>query len=92
MNFNEINKLVNHWKKAGGLEQRVAYLFGYFSEDPNYPEGVRINVEAVYDPPQINDMNGFFEMDDPKRPMVDQVANEVRKAKRPVYLLELRKA
>ena len=51
MNFGELNKLVTYWKTKGCLEQRVAYLYGYYSEDPNYPEGVRVNVEAIYDPP-----------------------------------------
>jgi len=40
-------------------------LYGYFSEDPNYPHGVRVNIEAIYDPPQISEINGFIEMDDP---------------------------
>ena len=64
MNFKELNKLVNYWRSKGCLEQRVAYLYGYYSEDPNYPEGVRVNVEAIYDPPQINEMDGFYELED----------------------------
>ena len=43
----------------------MGYLYGYYSEDPNYPLGVRINVEAIYEPPQIGQMEGFVEMDDP---------------------------
>ena len=74
MNFTELNKFVNHWKQSGCLEQRVAYLYGYFSEDPNYPEGVRVNVEAIYDPPQISEMNGYYELDDPQRHKVDLIA------------------
>jgi len=77
MNFQELNKLVNHWKRGGCLEQRVAYLYGYYSEDPNYPEGVRVNVEAIYDPPQIAEMNGFYELDDPKRVQVDLLAESL---------------
>jgi len=40
------------------MEQRVALLYGYYSEDPNYPEGVRVNVEVIYEPPQIGEFNG----------------------------------
>lgn len=75
MNFAELNKLVTFWKTKGCLEQRVAYLYGYYSEDPNYPEGVRVNVEAIYDPPQISEMNGYFELDDPHRHKADIIAN-----------------
>jgi len=50
-------------------------MFGYYSEDPNFPEGVRINVEAVYEPPQIGEINGFTELEDPKRHIVDMIAH-----------------
>ena len=56
------------------MEQRTGYLYGYFSEDPNYPLGVRINVEAIYEPPQINEMDGFVELDDPCLHKVDMIA------------------
>ena len=42
----------------------MAWLYGYYSEDPNYPEGVRVNVEAVYEPPQIGEINGVQTLDD----------------------------
>ena len=57
------------------LEQRMAYLYGYYSEDPNYPEGVRVNVEALYEPPQIGDTNSVVELEDPKRHVVDMLAS-----------------
>lgn len=57
------------------MEQRIGYLYGYFSEDPNYPEGVRVNIEAIYDPPQINEMDGFVELDDPNLHKVDMIAS-----------------
>jgi nuclear protein localization protein 4 homolog len=74
MNFKEISSFVGHWQRSGCLEQRIAYLYGYYSEDPNYPEGVRVNVEAIYEPPQIGDVNGATELADPKRHIVDMVA------------------
>lgn len=43
----------------------MAWLYGYYSEDPNYPEGVRVNVEAIYEPPQIGEMGGVTELEDP---------------------------
>ena len=74
MNFKEVSSFVGHWQRNGCLEQRICYLYGYYSEDPNYPEGVRINVEALYEPPQVGEMNGATELDDPKRCIVDLIA------------------
>ena len=39
--------------------QKMGFLLGYYSTDPNYPEGVRINVEAIYQPPQTAREDGF---------------------------------
>ena len=75
MNFKELQKFVDHWRRGSCMEQQVGYLYGYFSEDPNYPEGVRVNIEAIYDPPQIREMNGFIEMDDPGLHKVDMIAS-----------------
>jgi nuclear protein localization family protein 4 len=58
MNFKEMSVFVNEWEYSGRFVQRMAYLYGYFSEDPNFPDGVRVNVEVVYEPPQIGDING----------------------------------
>lgn len=52
----------------------MGYLYGYYSEDPNYPYGVRVNIEALYEPPQINELNGFLELEDPHKHKVDMIA------------------
>ena len=52
----------------------MAYLYGYYSEDPNYPEGVRVNIEAIYEPPQIGETNDVIPLNDDKRYIVDMVA------------------
>lgn len=43
----------------------MGWLYGYYSEDPNYPEGVRANIEVVYEPPQIGDINDVMPIEDP---------------------------
>lgn len=53
----------------------MAWLYGYYSEDPNYPEGVRVNVEAIYEPPQIGEINGVEPLDDPFEGRVDMIAS-----------------
>ena len=75
MNYKELAKFVGFWQRTGYYEQRMGYLYGYYSEDPNYPEGVRVNIEAIYDPPQIGDANGVQELDDPNRHKADMLAS-----------------
>ncbi len=55
----------------------MAWLYGYYSEDPNYPEGVRVNVEAIYEPPQIGEINGVEPLDDPLQSRVDMIAESL---------------
>lgn len=55
----------------------MAWLYGYYSEDPNYPEGVRVNVEVVYEPPQIGEINGVESLDDPMQSKVDMIAESL---------------
>lgn len=71
----EVGRFVGYWEKRGCIEQRMCHLYGYYSEDPNYPEGIRCNVECIYDPPQISDMSGQVELDDPNRHIVDMIAS-----------------
>ena len=56
------------------MEQRMAWLYGYYSEDPTYPEGVRVNIEAIYEPPQVGEINGVQPLDDPYQVKVDMIA------------------
>jgi nuclear protein localization family protein 4 len=56
------------------MEQRMAWLYGYYSEDPNYPNGVRVNVEALYEPPQIGEINGVQPLEDKMASRVDMIA------------------
>lgn len=75
MNFNEMNSFVNFWQQSTGcMEQRMAWLYGYYSEDPNYPEGVRVNIEALYEPPQVGEINGVEPLEDAYQTKVDMIA------------------
>ena len=59
------------------MVQRHGWLYGYYSEDPNYPEGVRVNIEAVSEPPQVGEINGVQLLDDPFRSKVDMIAESL---------------
>lgn len=75
MNMEELGMFDEAWKKDSCLKQRIAYLFGYYAEDPNYSNGVRVVVEALYEPPQIGDENGVHTLEDKHAELVDRVAN-----------------
>ena len=55
----------------------MGWLYGYYSEDPNFEEGVRVNVEAIYEPPQVGDVRGVKPLDDPFRQNVDLLAESL---------------
>ncbi len=55
----------------------MAWLYGYYSEDPNYPEGVRVNIEAIYEPVQVGEINGVEPLDDPYQAKVDMIAESL---------------
>jgi nuclear protein localization protein 4 homolog len=74
MNQEEINLFVNEWLKHFCMKQRMGFLFGYYASDPNYPDGVRAVVEAIYEPPQIGDTHSVEPLQDPDRTIVDRVA------------------
>ena len=60
MNVKEMNNFVVRWSQKHYTMQRAGILYGYFAEDPNYPQGVRAIVEAIYEPPQIEDVKHEF--------------------------------
>ena len=76
-NFPELQGFVNEWQSHHCIEQRVGFLYGYYSEDPNYPDGVRVNVEAVYEPPQMGEFSSFHIFEDPQQSMVDLLAESL---------------
>lgn len=55
----DLQRFINSWMQDFCGMQKMAFLLGYYSTDPNYPEGVRINVEALYEPPQTAQEKGF---------------------------------
>ena len=72
MNSKEVGNLIRHWFET--TMQRVGYLYGYYAEDPTYEDGVRAGVEAIYEPPQQNDLNTSIILPDDLGVNVDKIA------------------
>ncbi len=77
MNQEEMNIFVSEWMKGYCMKQRMGFLFGYYAEDPNYVDGVRAVIEAIYEPPQLGDTNSVEPLEDNDRFYVDKIANSL---------------
>ena len=77
MNVREITEFVKYWQHTHSLEQRGGFMYGYYAQDPNYPDGVRAVLESIYEPMQGGDMNGFQFFNDPFAINADIIAHEL---------------
>lgn len=73
LHFQEMARFVSLWTGSGMTIQRACMLIGHFEDDPNYPRGKKAVVEAIYEPPQINDGNVVSLLEDPKEAQVDRI-------------------
>lgn len=78
MNPPEMQNFVNYWQV--GLEmttQRAGWMYGYYVEDTNYEEGTRAVMEGIYEPPQVPVETGVQLLDDPKKALIDRIADRL---------------
>lgn len=75
MNAREVGGLIRYWFETS--MQRVGYLYGYYAEDPTYEDGVRAVVEAIYEPPQQNDLNSSIILPDQLQMNVEKIAGRL---------------
>jgi len=76
INVPEMENFIGYWQ-GHLLEmgmQRLGWMYGYYLEDNNYDEGCRAVLEGIYEPPQ--EMSGEMAQhkEDPRKAVVDRVA------------------